>query len=104
MVSAKNVLELITPRAESLLGDLLGMGFGELAALQETSVEDLPGYPKPAALSTYRSVLPDGEVQIVVQLAVSGILGTARFWVEGFRISPEGVPQRMKPEDLYDYH
>lgn len=104
MTSARDVLELATPHAEARFVDLQRMDFAALAALPETHVQELQGYAKHAVLTTYRAILPTGDVQVVVQLAVSGALGTARFWAEGFRLSSHGTSVRLKDEDLYGFH
>lgn len=104
MASSKEVLAAATPRAEDLFSRLLRSPFEDLVALPESDAMILDGYAKPVSLATFRELRANGEVQIVVQLAVAGILGSARFWVEGFRRSAHGEPVRLPQEDLYDFH
>jgi len=104
MASAKQVRVEATPHAEALLADLLVAPYEQLSALPETKTRQLEGFSKPVALTTYRDVRPDGSVQVVVQLAVSGWLGSASFWVEGFTLEQGRSPVRLTPEQLYDFH
>ncbi len=104
MISAKQACIQATPRAEALLSELLGTSFDVLAALPELSTLHLEEYGKPTALTTYRDKGADGSIRVVVQLAVSGWLGSARFWVQGFNLKKGGVPVRLSPEQLYDFH
>ncbi len=104
MTSAKNVLLDATPHAERLFERLMHTPFAAIEALPETSTQQLGGYHRLVSLTTYRSARSDGEVQVVVQLMVAGALGTARFWVEGFRLAAGGEPVRLSSEDLYDFH
>lgn len=107
MASSKEILAAVTPQAEELLASLLAASFDELVALpptDEKKLSGLSGYTKPVSLNTYRHVRPTGDIQIVVQLMVAGALGSARFWVQGFTLAPQGKPVRLTPEELYDFH
>lgn len=103
MVSSKQALEQAKPHAEALLQRLVALDYPALAVLPECDFEELAGYKKSVALTTYRDIQTDSAIQIVVQLMVKGWLGSARIWVEGFKRWPDGGFTRMKPEDLWDF-
>jgi len=104
MPSAKQVCIGATPQAEALLADLLAASIEHLASLPESSTVYLKEFRKPTALTTYRDTKADVGVRIVVQLAVDGWLGSARFWVNGFSLKQGEAPIRLTPEQLYDFH
>lgn len=104
MPSARAVRIEATPKAKARFAELAAKPFDELAQLLAADTTLLGGYPKPVALTTYRDTLADGTLKVVVQLAVSGWLGTTSFWVDGFSLKRGGIPVKLTPEQLYDFH
>jgi hypothetical protein len=87
-----------------LLSRLLSRDYASLNVLPKSSTIELVGYSKPVSLTTYRETDLSGTIKVVVQLAVTGWLGSASFWVEGFKLVPGGSPVKLQTEELYDYH
>jgi hypothetical protein len=103
MPSAKAVLESLRPRAEERFEALRRQSCQNLRSLQPVEQEALPMAPKQASLCVYRDVLAGGELRVVVQLFVRGLLGSARIWVRGFRLSEGSEPVSCREDELYDF-
>jgi hypothetical protein len=102
-MSAKAALESLTPTAEARLAELRSLSHAVLSALPAVEEHLLTDTPKRAILSVYRDDLPSGELRVVVQLVVMGVLGSARIWAQGFRLRHGGEPVRTTDEELYDF-
>lgn len=103
MASAKSVIDLLRPKAESALQSLLSQPYDVLLSLPSVNSVEIADIAKKATLTTYRDVLPEGQLQVVVQLVVRGMLGTARIWAHGFYIKAGEAPVRAKEEQLYEF-
>jgi hypothetical protein len=103
MTSAKVVLEKLRPRAEATLSSLQAQPYEVLLRLPAVSPEEIEDAEKKAVLTTYRDILPDGRLLVVVQLMVSGILGSARIWARGFSIGDGQSPVHASEEQLFDF-
>jgi hypothetical protein len=103
VATAKSVLETLRPRAEAELAALLAQPYEKLVALPEVQSTEITGQPKDAKLSTYRDVLADGRVQVVVQLFVRGWLGSARIWAKGFFLRRGEAPVNATDDQLYAF-
>ncbi len=104
MTSAKAVLNTLRPQAETALAALVAQPYETLAALPPVSAKEIAGSARPATLTTYRDVLSEGRLRVVVQLVVKGILGSARIWAKGFFLVPAGQPVEATHEELYEFY
>jgi hypothetical protein len=103
MASAKSVLDTLRPRAETTLDGLLGQPYDVLLTLPPANEVVIPDVSKKASLTTYRDILPDGRLQVVVQLVVRGMLGSARIWARGFSLRSGEAPVRATDAQLYEF-
>ena len=102
-MSAKAVLETLKPTAEAKLTALLASPYSDLYARPPVEEEVLAESPNRATLCVYRDVLPIGDLRVVVQLVVRGILGTVRIWAHGFRIRDGQAPVGTTDDELYEF-
>jgi hypothetical protein len=85
------------------LAALAAHPYQTLAALPGVDAEEIAGLPKQATLTTFRDVLPEGRLRVVVQVVVRGMLGSARIWAKGFYLLPGAQPIPATDEDLYEF-
>jgi len=71
MASAKTVLDTLRPQAETTLDGLLRQPYDVLLTLPPVNEVMIPDVSRKASLTTYRDMLPDGRLQVVVQLIVT---------------------------------
>ena len=71
MTSAKAVLDTLRPQAETTLDGLLKQPYDLLLTLPPVNEVVIPDVSRKASLTTYRDMLPDGRLQVVVQLVVT---------------------------------
>ena len=83
----------------SRLERLKELSFEELSALPEI-LEELDGEVK---VTTYRDLLPDGRLRIVVQGYLHRILGIGSITAEGFIVGSDGVHTSVSEEMIWDF-
>ncbi len=83
----------------SRLERLKELSFEELSTLPEI-LEDLDGEVK---VTTYRDLLPDGRLRIVVQGYLHRILGIGSITAEGFIVGSDGVHASVPEEMIWDF-
>jgi hypothetical protein len=103
VASAKAVLNTLRPQAETALAALFAQPYETLVALPAVSAIEIAGSTRPATLTTYRDLLSEGRLRVVVQLVVKGVLGSARIWAKGFFLVPAAQPVEATHEELYEF-
>jgi hypothetical protein len=90
----------LTSAAKERLAALRRQSFEQLSALPESTTEPYPVRGKRVDLSTWRDVLPSGELRIVVQLYQHGRLGMGRIFATGFAVNGRGETRELPREEL----
>jgi acylphosphatase len=89
--------------ASSKLDRLRQMSHAILAALPPCTSEVTQLEDQEVNTATWRDLLPDGRVRIVVQAYRYRLLETGTMAAVGFTVSSDGVASDLQPEDLYEY-
>jgi hypothetical protein len=85
--------------ATRLVKRLRQLTFAEVSALPQRQDEMEAVRDREIAVATYREILPDGRIRVVVQAYLHRFLGIGTMAADGFLIAPDGthtpVPQEM---------
>jgi hypothetical protein len=85
------------------LDRLRGLAFLELSALPEVREDsELLGKRK-ILVATYRDILPDGRLRIMVQAYVHHFLGIGSITADGFIIAHDGLLSAVPQESIWEF-
>ena len=94
-VKPNEVQDVATRRVERLRH----LSFAQVSALPERVDETEAVCDREVAVATYRDLLPDGRIRVVVQAYFHRFLGIGTMTADGFIIAPDSsrsaVPQEM---------
>jgi hypothetical protein len=90
----------LSSAANERLAALRRQSFEQLSALPESTAEPYPVPGKRVDLSTWRDVLPSGELRIVVQLYQHGRFGIGRMFAAGFAVNGRDETRELTREEL----
>ncbi|HEY6641932.1 hypothetical protein [Povalibacter sp.] len=93
----------LTAEAERELQRLWQSTWRELLELPAHSQLDLDDGGKRGTISIYRDLLPQERVRVVVQIYVSGRLGSAQVSADGFVVAMDDTRVELQDEDLYEF-
>jgi hypothetical protein len=93
-------LQQVTSRRLELLRVL---SFVELGALPEVREDSEQLGNREIQVATYRDVLPDGRLRIMVQAYLHRFLGIGSITADGFIIAADGVLSQVPQEMIWEF-
>jgi hypothetical protein len=93
----------LTSEAERELQRLRQSTWRELLELPAHTQLQLNRGGKCGTISVYRDLLPQERVRVVVQISVSGRLGSARVSADGFVVAMDNARAELQDEELYEF-
>jgi hypothetical protein len=89
--------------AKDRVPPLKARSFLELCALPASKCEDVQVGDQAVNVCTYRDILPDGRVRIVVQAYRYRVLGAGTMIAEGFIMAPDGSVSEVPEKMMYEF-
>jgi|SRR6266496_5221791 hypothetical protein len=89
--------------AKERVQSLRARSFSELCALPSHESEVVRVGDQEVSVCTYRDMLPDGRVRIVVQAYRYRFLGAGTMTADGFIMSPDGAVSDVPEKMMYEF-
>ena len=82
---------------------LRALSFAELGALPEVHEETKRVGKRDVKVATYRDVLPDGRLRIMVQAYLHRFLGIGSITAYGFIVESDGTQSAVRQEMIWEF-